>query len=375
MSKYNNIVFTRYLYIEDEVKHALLISLLNKNDDAIFWAYELFYSGISKSSFFKLIWNIYYDFYAVLNPSFESYLLKKQKETIQNNTKLISTIIQNLLIRPFNTDVFLNYNINKIYELDSTYNLKSDEELEKYFENCITNKDYKSISNYILNCETQALSNNIYSIIIKILDKSGYKLNLNKLLLNYSKLDKIKVSKKKILLAKVLSLFTSNKGKNFYVVVSDEDIIPYETLRDTISYKLLKKVCICGINDLGFIDLFHLKRETQTYSELLDNFHKNWLYYSSFMSVWKKRIIRYGGKIDHDNKTIIFEDEELEELFRNKYDYEPDEQCLKVKNKIIPDVYKNNSKWIDFYNEYSKNNLFQIDTYILSIMDEETIKF
>jgi hypothetical protein len=37
----SGLVFTRYLYIKDEVKIALLISILNKSDDAIFWAYEL----------------------------------------------------------------------------------------------------------------------------------------------------------------------------------------------------------------------------------------------------------------------------------------------------------------------------------------------
>ena len=49
-----NLVFTRYLYIKDEVKSALLISILNKSDDAIFWAYELYYSG-NKNELFAFI--------------------------------------------------------------------------------------------------------------------------------------------------------------------------------------------------------------------------------------------------------------------------------------------------------------------------------
>ena len=35
--------FTRYLYEKDEVKLSLIISILNKKEEAIFWAYELFY--------------------------------------------------------------------------------------------------------------------------------------------------------------------------------------------------------------------------------------------------------------------------------------------------------------------------------------------
>ena len=41
----SDLVFTRYLYVKDEVRISLLVSILNKSDDAIFWAYELFYSG------------------------------------------------------------------------------------------------------------------------------------------------------------------------------------------------------------------------------------------------------------------------------------------------------------------------------------------
>ena len=100
----SNIVFTRYLYLKDEVKLALLVSLLKKSDDAIFWAYELYYSGF-KTELFEFIWHIYYVFYATLNPSFEAYLLNKRNEMLKDE-KLVSAIVQDLIIRPFNTDVF-----------------------------------------------------------------------------------------------------------------------------------------------------------------------------------------------------------------------------------------------------------------------------
>ena len=74
----SNLVLTRYLYIKDEVKLALLISILNKSDDAIFWAYELYYSGF-KLELYEYIWKIYYDFFATLNPCFELYLNKTLK--------------------------------------------------------------------------------------------------------------------------------------------------------------------------------------------------------------------------------------------------------------------------------------------------------
>jgi hypothetical protein len=55
-----------------------------------------------------------------------------------------------------------------------------------------------------------------------------------------------------------------------------------------------------------------------------------WLYYASGSPIWKTKIIRYGGEIDHENKTIIFHDEDKEEDFRMLYDMEPDEQPSNV---------------------------------------------
>ena len=66
----NELQFTRYLYEKDEVKISLIMSILNKKDDAIFWAYELYYSGF-QNELVDLFWSLYYDFYYTLNPSFE----------------------------------------------------------------------------------------------------------------------------------------------------------------------------------------------------------------------------------------------------------------------------------------------------------------
>ena len=109
----SNLVFTRYLYLKDEVRTALLLSILNKSEDAIFWAYELYYSGY-KNELFAFIWQIYYDFFATLNPSFAAYLSKKLSSKIIED-RLVSSIVQNLLIRSFNTDVFLLRTISECF--------------------------------------------------------------------------------------------------------------------------------------------------------------------------------------------------------------------------------------------------------------------
>ena len=46
--EFETLVYTRYLYAVLEVKQSLLIALLEKQlDEALFWAYELYYSGFT----------------------------------------------------------------------------------------------------------------------------------------------------------------------------------------------------------------------------------------------------------------------------------------------------------------------------------------
>ena len=76
------IQFTRYLYEKDEVKLALILCILNKKaEEAIFWAYELYYSDF-KSELTDVFWSLYYDFYYTLNPSFEKYLQTRLKKKL-----------------------------------------------------------------------------------------------------------------------------------------------------------------------------------------------------------------------------------------------------------------------------------------------------
>lgn len=165
----SNIVFTRYLYLKNEVKLALLISILNKSTDAIFWAYELFYSGF-KHELFNFIWTIYYDFFATLNPSFESHLIKKHSEYLTKSFDPlhISSLIQNLIIRPFNTDVFMVRKINELFETDS----EPADNLDMLISTC----NYKSIAYYILSNKGNYDNVKLYESIMQSFEANGLQL-------------------------------------------------------------------------------------------------------------------------------------------------------------------------------------------------------
>jgi hypothetical protein len=370
----SDLVFTRYLYVKDEVRVALLVSILNKSDDAIFWAYELYYSGF-KNELLGLIWKIYYDFFATQNPTFEQYLLKKHREIMESELdqdKLVSSIIQDLLFRPFNTDVFMLRNISENFELDITYHHDSESiidliESRKNFTQWIVNNDYRSISQWILNVNNNTINIvDIYNICLDIFQEDGLNLIKSKLAKDFVSSLKLNMNVNIILLSKIMSLFSKKeklkKGKSIYINVEPEDIIPYETicgLDEIKHYKILEKVYICGIDDLKHLSLFKLKRNKYN---LQEKYWYNWEYHASFSPIWSKRITQFGGYPNYTKQKIIFEeepDDDLMQQFYTLYSLEPDEQIESLQRKSIQKIEKvHNWKW--FNDHYKKNGLFDI---------------
>ena len=388
----SNIVFTRYLYLKDEVKLALLISLLKKSDDAIFWAYELYYSGF-KTELFEFIWHIYYVFFATLNPSFEAYLLNKRNEMLKDD-KLVSAIVQDLIIRPFNTDVFFLNVICKTFEIECKYlepNLKKymlySSNLYEQLMFWIEAQDYKSIAQFILN-DKNAKKNNLntlftneyiygYAIDAFLATFAGLKLAKKRLQKEFSNCDKSDL----VLLAKIMTLFSIKyklvKGKNFYITISPEEIVQYETIdahNDLRAYRILKTACICGIDDLKHLSLFKLERDklNKLGVKLVDLYNDKWLYQASFSPLWFERIKSHRGYVDYINQKVEFVDEDQQQSFYTKYGYEPDEQPINVKEKSIMAIEKVNN-WTTFYNTYNQNNLFKMDEDELEELNEDKI--
>lgn len=381
----SDLIFTRYLYVKEEVELALLVSILNKSDDAVFWAFELYYSGF-KSDLFELIWKIYYDFFATLNPAYESYLLKKHKEFISlDKSYFVSSIIQDLLFRPFNTDVFLLRQICSQFELECNYHQETEKitDIQSYQKNLIhwiQTNDYRSLAEWILNINKDTID--IIDIFNNSLDI--FELTKSKLVkefiavIKFTTDIKLNIDKYIILLAKIICLFSKKynlkKGKSIYINVEPEDVIIYETIYGTNelkNYRILEKVCICGIDDIKHLSLFKLKRNKYN---LKERYWYHWLYYASFSPIWFDRIKQYKGFIDYTNKNVLFNDDDLMDEFYTLYGLEPDEQKQFVQNKSVTSIEKKyNWKW--FYNTYKKNGLFEIWEEELDEFDTDGVQY
>jgi hypothetical protein len=352
--------FTRYLYETSEVKLSLLMSILNKNiDKALFWAFELFYSGY-KEELTKELWTIFYDFYATLNPSFEQYLLKKIKIAV-DDANTLGAIIHNMIIRPYNVDIF----ILKYIDLSNDNVVESKDNLvhKDNFIDLLKSEDYVKIANYILNTKSIDLHSVLNTSIEFFINDCNVKLNSAKEIKIYKNAtnNNLVTQKRTVLLSRILYYFhlkhNTKLGKNIFIQIEPNDYIQYETVNThKPPYKILSLTTKYNIDEEEYLSLFCLQREKK---DIVTAYRNNWEYYASFSPIWYKRFHRHNGTINHAKKSIDFASEDDQELFYDTYGLEPDEQTLATQEKSIHSI-KNTRNWLDFYKKHNINGITQL---------------
>jgi hypothetical protein len=371
------IQFTRYLYEKDEVKLALILCILNKKaEEAIFWAYELYYSGF-QSELTDVFWSLYYDFYYTLNPSFEKYLqtrLKKNLALDTDSVNYISMIVNNFMIRPHSMDIFMLKQIVEICDFDKTdiqdYIDSPENNMEVMRRELITalrTKDFMMLASLIL---TDIKDEHIDEAFEVATNYFVTEMGLKKKVPNY---DKQSSNKRVLILCRIVHYFTATAkkklGKNLYIHVEPEEVVLYETIHVGLPRKILPLAKIYTIDSDNYLSLFDLKRETQ---DIKTAYYYDWLYYASHSPLWKSRILKHNGVIDQKKHKVEFDDDDIDEFYDN-YGYEPDEQSTEVENKTIQDIRKERN-WLSFYKEHNINGVVEIEDDILSSIDKITYK-
>jgi hypothetical protein len=273
-------MLTRYLYIKDEVSHSLILSLFDKHEDeSLFWAYELYFSG------FQL------DVFAILNTLFEMYYQEKNSE--------LGTCLNSLII-----------------EWDN----------------------FKENHNILGKIITIMLN---HSISLTELLRSNPKKNIRE--------TQEEEEEDEILWEDHWGNVEFEKEVNTIEV----DFVSFKT-KEKINGSFLKTVCRYPIRRY-YCDMViqPVIRENMS-SEF-------WLYYASFTPIWKERIQKYNGIINHTNKQVTFNNEDMEEGFHELFDYEIDEQSMELKERLWSDYTKKYIKisWKEFYNYYGNDSVFR----------------
>jgi len=371
----NHFQFTRYMYEESEVEIALIMAILNKTEDALFWAYELYYSGCIPQ-LITLLWKIYYDFYATLNASFEKYLYNKLKYGTIDAHKICS-IINNLMIRPYTIDVFMLRQLVK--QLDS----EVDE--NDLINDLLHKEDFVSLAYLIVNSKTLVVD--ILSKVFVFFNSAGLSINNTTEIKNYNKIIAALpfINPRTIILARIIHWFVLVKkrkvGKNLFVHTEPADIVMYETIHtdltmqgNTSKYPLLpilqarnilSQAAIYPIDQYNYLSLFKSKRET---NNIVKAYYNHWEYYAASTPLWQWRIEKCNGVLDHNSKSIIFEDEDDLEKFYLYYGLDTEEQPVRIQEKSIKPILKEQD-WSMFYNKHKQTGIVDIDAEYLNELE------
>jgi len=328
--------FTRLLYEYNDVKHSLILSLLESKDfnEVLFWAIELI-----ESEYTEELWNLLMKFYLdFCNINQYMYFIninkqyKKSRDCDQAwNKKYGLKCIINVLNHLFNIEkndiVFKlrNKDTNKRILYKNIDNIENFNNKQNQLYNSIKRKNINNICYYFNKLEL----NDILAVYEKYFNK---KQNLN----SFYK------DKKHILLSKFCKKLY--KCKINYKKIDhfiEENLNKYLKTHD-IPRKILLNNRYYGIKDN--IGCFKSNRS----DNFVNDFRYNWLYYASQSEIWKMRLISYGkiekwSKIDNDfTHNPVFKNEDLQEKFFSEYGLEPDEQSLEVQLKSTKNIKNKN---------------------------------
>ena len=384
------LLFTRYLYAADEVVLSLLFALLNKKDlfKCYWWAYELYYSEFDIK---PIIWQMYYDFYAQLNPFLEKYIQSKLIKMDSGDETALACIIKNLFNKTTTDSVFcIRLSFDKVTFPNSIYRGKLPKWLEDYdkkYHNLLRSLKSRNWINTIYyikkllknNDLTSKFENNniqtnytefenIYLTICNYIDKQeeyiALKFNEQKIidLFNRIKYDNY-IHRLIALLAFIWSPVEKLNINRIFVIPTQEEIdfikntnAPldlnkfnnpqvYNTISIKRLYKISKKISCFALNQDEF---------NYDYNSLINQYLYNWEYHCSQTPIWVKRFKQFGVCFDDETYQPIFPNDDYQELFYDSYGYEMDESHVWNKAqysfpqlKSISKKEFNLSKWLE----------------------------
>ena len=294
--------------------------------------------------------------YFITESQYHSLSVRRRSDAIEH---VVDNLMENMYVCDYeNSNHFLEGVSDELFHYYQDVDDLKDNMIQWVF-----NKDLRSIAQWILNVNKNKIKLvDIYDICLDIFNN----LTKSKLMKEFISDLNLNITPNIILLSKIITLFSNKaklkKGKNMYISVDSEDIIQYKTIigdNNILAYQILKKACICGIDDFKHLSLFKLTRNKYNLQEI---YWYHWEYYVSFSPIWLKRIQQFGGYRDYSKRQLLFvekPDDILLQEFYKLYGLEPDEQKLDIQNKSIQPIEKiYDWKW--FNNKYKKNGIFEI---------------
>jgi hypothetical protein len=315
------IILTRYLYVKEEVMYSLMNALLNKErEEALFWCYEIYYSGFKEEIIIYLI-QLYYDFYVSCNKDLHGFLLSLVSDWTKNNKKhwIPGAIIENLV----NHDIYTDSITLQKLENKNDYANDSIKQHELYplilsIMACNTDEDIICWFN-----EPHPVKKNIKSTIDDLVD-------------TFVPLTSVHLAPlvKSATVAMLFYIYNHQNINRIRLVLDNAAIEAYKTVIHVPGRgrNILKKMRIYQTNtDADAMGIFSRKDQTvEEYSHMLNE----WLFYASGSPIWLDRIKKYRGIIDYEKQRVDFEDDDTEEFY-SYYSYDLDEEIPEFRPPFI----------------------------------------
>lgn len=368
------IQLTRFLYIADEVKLSFIASVLKKRDltESYYWLFELYYSEINV---FNILWEMYFDYYAIKHPKFEEFMIEKQtKWEKDKNIGNLHAIVANLYKMAFDVNVFILRQLTRSNELFPTLIIRGRIPINiKHFEppfhvllNSIRKHAWNNICYYLVSLHRTYSTEYILSILTtyyktlspsisttiehlnKLFIERKYANNINNNeLIHY--LIKFICQLELHYLCENLSTTSLEFSKSNVIDADIDDIIETISIeRDAIPlningtrsiYRTLYYKRNYIIDDqIGSFSLERFKCD-----DYRINILNHWEYYAYGISLWKGRM--KCASIEHDTKTIEFSNDDEHEAFYENYGYELDEQSKSVQDCSLLEIQKRDYTW------------------------------
>ena len=354
------VTFTRYLYFKGDVEIALMGSILKKDKAAaLFWAYELHFSGFGEDAK-MILWKIYYSLYASQHVQLENYMKKKEdKLTCDADQEMfILTFVSNLIIRKYNTDAFMLAGV--------TIKTEQDEESLPYsFVEKLERLDYEAVCHDIhddLSKEDENINKKLIAELTSFFKSKGCeKVNCLKKYIVPG------VSPLLVLIARVMTLFTelsqrtgspeTSIKKNLYVSCKESEVDQFRTREVEYGKERPSEVFCHLVAQTPYTDGILSVFNTCADEDVLHIYRKKWLVHAHENTpVWRTRIEKFGGN-RHDDQ-IVWQSDDLEEEFMERYYYDTDEQSSEIQKRNVPQ-FKNRMSLLEFYAKFGGSCIYE----------------
>ena len=374
----SKVILTRYLYLFDEVGITFLTCMLKSQslEECNFWISELYLSGFIEQSW-ELLWFVYYDFYYIRNPQFQSFLHKK---SVEGDLKSVLTVVKNLFKMKSSSEVFMTRQYNNCVK-DITHIFKGKKPnwlmtLPVQYHGLFRFID-KKLYHFAVSSLPDVVDADLFKAIqiyFQLTDEQTMSFQ-NEFFPQPSADTADTTDQYKNMIHKlwaIICLLIFNRDyltskKKMYISCSDSeyndimkihnDPIPLSKYNNPQIYRTLQHKRLYSIDPI--CSSFHLLRENV--ENINKCYREHWEFYAYLCPLWNDRFQKYDITIDSDKKKIVFHDDDELEDFYSQYGYEPDEQSYETENKRVVHMPENNWKtWYDsLFTSTEKNPIYE----------------